>query len=692
MLPQVEDKNGIIPIEVERVTIEMLTVKSKTYNVARGKHGYGYKQIYCGFDIETTNVIDRDENIKNAFMWIWQFSFQNFIIIGRTWEQFTDLLCKIILANKLNRRKRLLLPIANLSFEFQFFRKHFEEIKVFAKRERQPISALLYNCIDCRDVLAISGGNLASLAKNYCQTKKRVGDLDYSILRNKSYEPNFTEYQYIYNDVIILNEYSRYLFNNFIKKGFLPLTKTGILRDIMKKQMTPADKEIILDGYPSLYDYEILMNYVFRGGYVHSSAANTGIVLFIEKMFDFTSSYPATMLHFRGFPYGQPIELFSVSRETLLKMLHNDERFYFQARFKRIRAVHGHSIESKSKCETAGNVIVDNGRIHSADYLTTWLCDYDLRIYNMFYQWESIEILKCYRFPQKGELPAYVLEPMKDFYIKKAQLKKAGLPYALEKEMVNSFYGAMVTHLYKDDIIYKNKTWSTDSDSFDFYKVRKKQFLLPQWGIYITAVSRYNLLRCVYKIDKNRAVPNVVFNDTDSIKLKKFDSVSRETIEKWNARMQELNKDLPPEFWDIGYLDDETKPTNKFDMGNGLKLIIKKPKIKFKTLGAKRYIFTDESGVHVTIAGLPKKSLEKYAERTNRDIYDVFNIYMMIPLESADKLTTAYNDDETSAVVNGEIMTELSSVALYEIPFTMKVIQDYYNFYKWIQKTKRGQV
>lgn len=691
------DKDGVIPIEVEKVTLEMLAVKSKTYSVAKGKNGYGYKEIYCGFDIETTNVIDRDKNIKNAFMWIWQFSFQSFIIIGRTWEQFTDLLCKIIVANKLSKRKRLLLPIANLSFEFQFFRKHFDDIKVFAKQERQPISALLYNCIDCRDVLAISGGSLATLAKNYCTTQKRVGDLDYSILRNKSYVPTDTEYQYIYNDVIILNEYSQYLFENFIHKGFLPLTKTSILRRIMRAQMSKEDKEKILAGFPSQHDYEILMNKVFRGGFVHSSAGNTGLVLFIEKMFDFTSSYPAVMLHFDGFPYGAPIELFNVSRETLFQMLHDDKRFYFKAVFKNLQAIRGHSIESysktsKTKCEIVGKRIIDNGRVYFAETLETWLTDYDLRIYNMFYKWDEMHVLAVYEFPEKGKLPEYVLNPMKEFYLKKAQLKKAGMPYALEKEMVNSFYGAMVTRLYKNEITYSNKEWGTDAGSFDFYKARKNQFLLPQWGIYITGVARFNLLRCVYKCDKNRAIPNVVFCDTDSIKLKKYDNVSRETIEKWNNRMKELNKDLPPEFWDIGFLDDETKPTCAFDMGDGLSIRFKNPKIKFKTQGAKRYIFTDSSGDHVTIAGLPKKSLVEYAQKINKNVYDVFNQLVLIPLTDADKITTCYNDDTTTAVVNGEIMTELSSVALYEIPFTMRVVKEYFEFYKFIQKENRGAI
>lgn len=673
-LPKSTDKLKAKPVNIEDVTIPMLTVKAKTHNVQKGKNGYGYKEIYAGFDIETTNVIDREQNIKNAFMWIWQFSYNDYIIIGRTWEQFRDLLCKIIVANKLNKSKRLLLLIANMGFEFQFFRKHFDEIKVFARKERQPISAILFDCIECRDALTLSGGGLADLAKNYTRTQKKVGDLDYSKLRNKSYVPTFEEFQYIYNDVIILAEFSKYLFTTFIKKQhYLPMTKTSINRHEMKSEMCKEDKEKIKDGFPSYHDYKILMNYVFRGGYVHGSCDNIGVKLTLERMFDFTSSYPAVMLHFKYFPWGQPIEVFNVSRETLKQKINENTRFYFKATFTNIHSTTNHSIESENKCLYLQKPIIDNGRVHRAEILTTWLCDYDYRIYSMFYEWDSMIIESFYEFPETAPLPDYVLDPLKTNYIKKAELKKNGENYALQKSFVNSLYGCMVTRLYETEITYSNGQWGETGDKFNFEKVRKKQFLLPQWGIYVTAVARYNLLYNVWKIDKDRGDSNVVFCDTDSMKIKVYDDVSRETIETWNNDIARQNANLPAEFYDIGMFDCENKAP-----------------VTFMTRGAKRYIYEDEKGIHVTIAGLPKKALVDYCEKTGKDIYSVFSTRMMIPFDDSDKLTTCYNDEETSAIVNGEIMTELSSVALFEIPFTMSVTKEYIAFYERMQQARGG--
>lgn len=667
MLPKCLDDLTLKPVCAQDVTIDMLKVKARTYSVSRGRFGYGYKEIYCGFDIETTNVIDREENAKFAFMWIWQFSYNDLIIIGRTWEQFTDLLCKIILANQLSKRKRLLLLIANLSFEFQFFRKHFYNIGVFAKDERQPLQALLYDCIDCRDALAISGGNLASLAKDFTKTQKRVGDLDYKIQRNKSYIPTTAEYQYIYNDVVILKEYSHFLFDSFIiPKHYLPITKTAICRHKMKAKMNADDYKRVQDGFPSWHDYKILTEKVLRGGYVHGSAMNIGLELFLQKMFDYTSSYPACMLHNKNYPYGAPQFVPNVTMKEFNAMIADDTRFYFKARFRKMQATIGHTIESESKCETSGKVTIDNGRIYYADYCTTWICDIDYRIFNMFYKWSKMEILELYVFPEKGALPDYMLEPLKEDYILKAQLKKAGKPYAIVKTTVNSYFGATLTKIYEDEIIYQNGEWQTDSSKFDFAKIRKKQFLLPQHGIYITAFARFNLLSAVYNIDKNRAIPNVVFCDTDSLKIKVYDAITRETIESWNEQMRLLNSELPPEFADLGMFDDETKNV---------------PFVRFKTLGAKRYIYEDFDGVHVTIAGLPKNALSRYCEKHNENIFKFFNENnMQLDLEDSEKLTTCYHDEETRAIVNGEMMHELSSVALFEIPFQLRVAGDFIAF------------
>ena len=45
-----------------------------------------YYEIVTSFDIETTSTIQNGQ--KFAFMYIWQFAFENVLIYGRTWEEY----------------------------------------------------------------------------------------------------------------------------------------------------------------------------------------------------------------------------------------------------------------------------------------------------------------------------------------------------------------------------------------------------------------------------------------------------------------------------------------------------------------------------------------------------------------------------------------------------------------------------
>ena len=56
-----------------------------------------YLPLYCGFDIETTNIITEDS--KAAYMYHWQLVIASneigFIYLGRTWETFKDIYYRI---------------------------------------------------------------------------------------------------------------------------------------------------------------------------------------------------------------------------------------------------------------------------------------------------------------------------------------------------------------------------------------------------------------------------------------------------------------------------------------------------------------------------------------------------------------------------------------------------------------------
>ena len=79
-------------------------------------------------------------------------------------------------------------------------------------------------------------------------------------------------------------------------------------------------------------------------------------------------------------------------------------------------------------------------------------------------------------------------------------------------------------------------------------------------------------------------------------------------------------------------------------------------------------------------------------------MFEIFEDNLSIPKEHSQKLTTCYNDDITSAVItdiygNTITQTELSSVALYDIPFSLTMDKDYLDFIKMlIERKKRYEI
>lgn len=164
---------------------------------------------------------------------------------------------------------------------------------------------------------------------------------------------------------------------------------------------------------------------------------------------------------------------------------------------------------------------------------------------------------------------------------------------------------------------------------------------------------------------------DAVYGDTDSAKVINA-SKYKKLIADYNKKTIEYHKWLLNktgyDFGKLGIFENEGKIT------------------RFKTLGCKRYI--TENYLHnpkVTIAGLPKETLIKYAIKENKDIFEAFDNNLLIsPLETG-KLTSCYTDEPYSGVVTDlqghtQVMYEKSGVCLYDIPFNMLLTTDYIDY------------
>lgn len=645
----------------------------------RGKNKLEYLRACCGFDIETTNIYED----KTAFMYIWQFAINDVIVIGRTWEEFIDMVELLKRQYKLSASRRIIIWIHNLGFEFQFLRHYFNITKIFAKEVRKPLYAIIDGCIELRDSASVSGGSLEQLAKDFTETQKMVGDLDYSIQRNnKTTKLTREELQYCINDVVILSEFADYIFTEYGEKDrYIPLTKTGILRKQIKKGVGYDAKNQIFACYPENHQlYTDMMKWLFVGGYVHANITFCDKIIDNVAGYDLTSSYPAHMQPYIGY---YPVTPFLRVDPLRWREYLSKKCCIMVLKFKNVKTKFAHTIISKSKCiYLSSDAIIDNGRVLSCSETVLMFTELDFDIFEKFHSYESVECSSL-RISTRGRLPRYILDVLNHAYIQKDILKKNGKnntsEYAQYKSYVNSAYGCLVTRLSEREIILDNNgEWDYDTTQFNYEAERKKAFLLPQWGCWCTSHARYTLLDMVYKIECERARygGDVIYCDTDSIKLINYEKhkhlfteYNQKTAEKMKKVCEEYN--LPTEhFNDLGAFDLEY--TNA----------------KMKTLGAKRYLTQYQDGkITVTIAGLPKNSLQTYCKNNNKNIFEVFNDGMLMNIDVAMKNASCYNDEPTTAIIDGVEMREESSICIYPIEFTMKVSEVYKNMIENIKRS-----
>lgn len=659
-----------------------------------GKHKDEYAELPVAFDIETSNIDD-----AHASMYVWALAIKDDTIIGRTWQQFKECLTRISRHYDLiGTDTKLLCWVHNLSFEWAFLRKWFEYKKgrkgkeVFATGERKVIYACTDLNIEFRDSYILTSRPLAALPKAYGfadRIQKLTGEVDYNLLRNCKTTLTYADLAYSINDVQILSRWHRvYIVPNFIRpEKKIPLTSTGIVRaelkasfKAMEKKAKAKMKKALYNAFPTESVYKVMIRWLYRGGFVHSNRALTDEVLQLCDIgsFDFKSSYPAVMLH-NDFPWEfvkKPSKwfwTFVYPNKDHIKL--KTFAWHGCLRFTNIRAKTTHSLESVSKLYASSGVMEDNGRLVKADSITVCLCDVDFDSYCDLYTWDKVECLDLF-VADKKPLPEYLKDIVLEYFWKKETYDKADPERDLAKYKLNSCYGMCVTGLFNETFeLNDDNDLEQVSSDYSWDKIRRKQILLPQWGIWVSAYARRNLVKSMVKCSKY----SIAYCDTDSLKMI-HTAGNQWVIDAYNDEMRRLNGKMyvgkydRAIFKDLGIFDYEGKY------------------MKFKTLGAKRYIYSTadynkdtkhyQLSDHVTIAGLPKKSLLRYTQDKDLDIYEQFAFNLEIGEEYADKLKSKYIDEEFSIEVTDyrgdtAVQAEKSCISLSSTTFSMKGTQDY---------------
>lgn len=659
-----------------------------------------YINLECAFDIETTSTYVGEDKI--AFMYLWSMGIGDGeqVIHGRTWESFIEVCNNLQQHFNLSDDRILICYVHNLAFEFQFMRKYFNWLEVFSIDERKPIKALTSLGIEFRDSYILSSFALSRLAKNLLNHKieKLEGDLDYDKIRHSETPITDNELKYAINDVVIILNYINEQIEMYGDITKIPLTNTGRVRQYVRHNCYYTNtnhrksSKGKYDRYRKLMgDLELtqevydMCKRAFMGGFTHANANYMGKVVEDVTSIDFSSSYPAVMLA-EYFPMSKGMKT-EFTKEKDFNWYRQNFALIFDVRFTNIRSkISFENYLSESKCFELENPIINNGRVYSADTLSTTITDVDFNIIENAYEWDSIQVANVYRF-YRGYLPKAIIESVIKLYEDKTVLKDVEgkeAEYVISKGMLNSVYGMSVTDIVRDDIIYIDD-WdiglADPTEQLEKYNKSRSRFLYYPWGIWITAYARRNLWMGIMNMKDD-----YIYSDTDSVKFINYDK-HKPFINKYNSNVLNKVKNMCDYYkLDFNRLSPKTKdgvvkPIGIWELDGQY--------TRFKTLGAKRYLveFNNEDVV-MTVAGLSKTNGIEYLKRNSKDNTEVFNKFndeMYIPSEQTGKMTHTYIDVEMNTPILDYTGIEtdvkvLSSVHLEKVDFTLSISKQYVDF------------
>ena len=646
------------------VTIDELFENNKDIEFVRkreGKKTVEYANVSSSFDIEVSSFEYNGK--KNSLMYIWQFGLNGYVVIGRTWEEFVNLIDRLVKTYKLDGSRRFPCYVHNLAYEFQFMKDYFKWSRIFAREKRSPMVAMTSSGIEFRCSYMLSGFSLEMVAKNLTKHKveKMVGDLDYELIRTPETPLNEKELGYCIHDVLVVMALIDEEIDHYGSVTRIPMTNTGKVREYCRertihgKQGRKYSELMSKLTITDVNEYEMLKR-AFQGGFTHANYQKVGFVHENVSSYDFTSSYPTTMVS----------EKFPMSKGKYININTLDDVERFSQDFCLIFNVEFDNIVSKidfehylsyGKCYGVSEPLLDNGRVISAKKLQTTITDVDLDIIIDCYQWESARVGKCIAY-RKGYLPKDFVNCVLDFYVDKTTLKDVEgfeREYLHKKGMLNSCYGMSVTDIVNDEIVYEEEWDSVPADIGECirqYNESESRFLFYPWGVFITAYSRKNLWSGILECQDD-----YIYSDTDSIKILNADK-HMDYIVDYNADIIEklmracmfhgidfkrfIPQTIKGKEKPLGVWDDDGKYS------------------RFKTLGSKRYLVEyEEDGnkkLKCTIAGVNKKKTSQWLTE-QEDGFKTFTNIMTVDSDHSGRLVVTYLDEP----MDGEVVDYLGN-------------------------------
>lgn len=567
-----------------------------------GRKKENYINVVCSFDIETSLLrINEDEY---AIMYIWMFDIDaRYQIIGRTWEEYKRLTSAI---NEFcGDRIKLVVYVHNLSYEFSFLQGiyKFKKEDVFAVKSHKVLKAtagtIEYRCNYLRTNMSLAKW----LDKLPVEHKKKVGYLDYSVVRYPWTPLTENEMEYCLNDVIGMTEGIKVdMENNNDTLISIPLTSTGYLRRLVKASMRNYPHYRLQGTIPPLEVYRFLRR-AFEGGDTHANRHFAGRIIDNVENDDRSSSYPAVQCN-EQFPIGRWRKAKYHTTETLENLSKSGYAYVFDITISNIVMSDYYfpdPIISVSKCWEKEDVVVDNGRVLKASKISLTVTDIKYWDICSIYEWDNIEIGDIY-YSKYGDLPCEYTGIIKEQYKTKTALKGVEgqeYYYHKSKNITNSAFGLSAQDPGKITYEFIEGDFLPSEEGSDekYLHAQKGMFLSYAWGVWTTAWARHHLLEGINVVYNQNGY--VYYWDTDSVKH----SPGIDFSDYNNKRVMECLQSG-------SYATDsrgEIHYMGVYEREQDYK--------RFKTLGAKKYAYEDTKGdLHITIAGVVKSEGAKELE------------------------------------------------------------------------------
>lgn len=597
-------------------------------------------------------------------MYIWQMQIGlNYTIIGRTWEEFFDLL------NRLKEHlhdKWLVIYDHNLSYEIQYLKGlyEFENDEVFCTDSRKVMKCSMFDCFEFRCSYYLTNMSLdAFLKQMHVENQKLSGlEFDYSKIRYPWTELSDQELAYCINDVKgLVQALYKYLKANGDDLQTIPYTSTGFVRRDVRNAMATYNHQQLQDMLPNTKVYKLLRA-AFRGGNTLSNRWYTGDIIENVRSVDITSSYPAVMLTC-DFPMSKFYRIPKARISDLKTYLDRHVPLLINIALYNVdltSTFKGAPYLSRDKCSNIIQGTYCNGRVLRAAYLETVITDIDFKIILSMYKWDAAEVMDLYYSSYKP-LPEQFKKVIRKYYRTKTELKGVDMDndpdnyllYCIDKAKLNASYGMCAQDPVKDVIDFnggkyepQNKElWQLLKDS------NRKAFLSYAWGVWCTAWARYRLQLMIDQADTN-----FIYADTDSVKfIGELDltAFNNERIKESIAN-EAYAMDRKGIVHHIGIFEDDGCYK------------------QFKTLGAKKYVYVDMNDqLHITIAGVNKRlgpaelgSIENFKEGF------IFN--------KAGGTESVFNDDmDDYIMVDGHKLHITDNILIRDSSYTLGITAEY---------------